>query len=59
MDFYDGIFAHRATCLMVDRNDIKVLNLILSGNSDDARETDPSKAETRKIGAHEEAVYVE
>ena len=43
LDFYAGFCAHRATCLKADGKDIKVLNLILSGNSDDASETDPSK----------------
>ncbi len=43
LDFYAGFRAHRATCLKADGKDIKVLNLIISGNPDDARETDPSK----------------
>jgi hypothetical protein len=43
LDFYAVFCAHRATCLKADGNDIKVLNLILSGNSDGASETDPSK----------------
>jgi hypothetical protein len=43
LDFYAGFCAHRATCLKADGKDIRVLNLILSGNSDGASETDPSK----------------
>ena len=43
LDFYAGFCAHRASCLKADGKDIKVLNLILSGNSDGASETDPSK----------------
>ena len=43
LHFYAVFCAHRATCLKADGNDIKVLNLILSGNSDGASETDPSK----------------
>jgi len=43
LDFYAGFCAHRATCLKADGTDIRVLNLILSGNSDAACETDPSK----------------
>src|ERR1700676_2380719 len=43
LDFYAGFCAHRATCLKADGKDIKVLNLILSGNSDGASEADPSK----------------
>jgi hypothetical protein len=43
LDFYAVFCAHRATCLKADGNDIKVLNLILSGSSDGASETDPSK----------------
>jgi hypothetical protein len=43
LDFYAGFCAHRATCLKADGKDIKVLHLILSGNSDGASETDPSK----------------
>jgi hypothetical protein len=43
LDFYAVFCAHRATCLKADGNDIEVLNLILSGNSDGASETDPSK----------------
>jgi hypothetical protein len=38
LDFYAGFCAHRATCLKADGKDIKVLNLILSGNSDGASE---------------------
>ena len=34
LDFYAGFCAHRATCLKADGKDIKVLNLILSGDSD-------------------------
>jgi hypothetical protein len=43
LDFYAVFCAHRATCLKADGNDIKVLNLILSGSSDCAGETDSSK----------------
>ena len=43
LDFYAVFYAHRATCLKADENDIKALNLILSGNSDGDSETDPSK----------------
>ena len=43
LDFYTGFCAHRATCLKADGKDIKVLNLILRGNSDGEHETDPSK----------------
>jgi hypothetical protein len=43
LDFYAVFCANRVTCLKADGNDIKVLNLILSGNSDGASETDPSK----------------
>jgi hypothetical protein len=43
LDFYVGFCAHRATCLKADGNDIKILNLILSSNSDGVNETDPSK----------------
>ena len=43
LDFYAGFCAHRATCLKADGKDIRVLNLILSGNSDGTSETDPSK----------------
>jgi hypothetical protein len=43
LDFYAGFCAHRATCLKADGKDIKVLNLMLSGNSDGASETDASK----------------
>jgi hypothetical protein len=32
LDFYSGFCAHRATCLKADGKDIKVLNLILSGD---------------------------
>ena len=32
--FYAGFCAHQATCLKADGKDIKVLNLILSGDSD-------------------------
>ena len=35
LDFYAGFCAHRATCLKADGKDIKVLNLILSGDSDE------------------------
>jgi hypothetical protein len=45
LDFYAGFCAHRATCLKADGRDIRVLNLILSGNSDGASETDPLKSE--------------
>jgi hypothetical protein len=34
LDFYNGFCAHRATCLKADGKDIKVLNLIFSGDSD-------------------------
>src|SRR6201981_166363 len=34
LDFYAVFCAHRATCLKADGKDIKVLNMILSGNSD-------------------------
>ncbi len=34
LDFYAGFCAHRATCLKADGKDIKVLNLILSGDSE-------------------------
>ena len=34
LDFYARFCAHRATCLKADGKDIKVLNLILSGDSD-------------------------
>jgi hypothetical protein len=34
LDFYAGFCAHRATCLKADGKDIKVLNLILGGDSD-------------------------
>src|ERR1700719_617364 len=37
LDFYAGFCAHRATCLKADGKDIKVLNLILSGDSDGCR----------------------
>ena len=47
LDFYAGFCAHRATCLKADGKDIKVLNLILSGNSDGASETSPSKENRR------------
>src|ERR1700719_455633 len=43
LDFTLCFCAHRATCLKADGKDIKVLNLILSGNSDGASETGPSK----------------
>jgi hypothetical protein len=43
LDFYAGFCAHRATCLKADGKDIKVLNLILGGDSDGASGTDPSK----------------
>ena len=43
LDFYAVFCANRATCLKADGKDIKVLNLILSGNSDGASETDLSK----------------
>jgi hypothetical protein len=43
LDFYAGFCAHRATCLKADGKDIKVLNLILSGDSDGASGRDPSK----------------
>jgi hypothetical protein len=51
LELYAGFCAHRATCLKADGKDIKVLNLILSGNSDGASETDPStdlKPENRR-----------
>ena len=35
LDFYAGFCAHRAMCLKADGKDIKVLNLILSGDSDE------------------------
>jgi hypothetical protein len=34
LDFYNGFCAHRATCLKADGKDVKVLNLIFSGDSD-------------------------
>ena len=34
LDFYAGFCALRATCLKADGEDIKALNLILSGDSD-------------------------
>ena len=34
LDFYAGFCGHRAACLKADGEDIKVLNLILSGDSD-------------------------
>jgi hypothetical protein len=34
LDFYAEFCAHRATCLKADGKDIKVLKLILSGDSD-------------------------
>ena len=43
LDFYAVFCAHRETCLKADGKDISVLNLIFSGNSDGASETDPSK----------------
>jgi hypothetical protein len=43
LDFYAAFCAHPATCFKADGNDIKVLNLIFSGNSDEASETDPQK----------------
>jgi hypothetical protein len=43
LDFYSGFCAHRATCLKADGKDIKVLNLILSGDSDRENETVSSK----------------
>src|SRR3984893_19315411 len=43
LDFYAGFCAHRATCLKADGKDIKLLNLILSSDSDAVDETDPSK----------------
>jgi hypothetical protein len=43
LDFYAAFCAHRATCLKADGKEIKVLNLILSGDSDGTNETDPSK----------------
>jgi hypothetical protein len=43
LDFYAGFCAHRATYLKADGKDIRVLNLILSGNSDGASKADPSK----------------
>jgi hypothetical protein len=39
LDFYAVFCAHRATCLKADGNDIKALNLILSGSSNGASET--------------------
>jgi hypothetical protein len=36
LDFYAGFGAHGATCLNADGEDIKVLNLILSSDSDGA-----------------------
>jgi hypothetical protein len=42
LDFYSGFCAHRATCLKADGKDIKVLNLMLIGNSGVENETDPS-----------------
>ena len=41
--FYAGFCAHRATCLKADGKDIKVLNLILSGNSDGPSDLKPEK----------------
>jgi hypothetical protein len=35
LDFYAAFCANRATCLKADGNDIKVLNLILSGDSNE------------------------
>ena len=35
LDFYAGFCAHRAMCFKADGKDIKVLNLILSGDSDE------------------------
>src|ERR1700726_915462 len=43
LDFFAGFCAQRATFLKADGKDIKVLNLILSDNSDSASETDPAK----------------
>jgi hypothetical protein len=42
LDFYAGSCAHRATCLKADGKEIKLLNLILSGNPDGVSETIPS-----------------
>jgi hypothetical protein len=42
LDFYTGFCAHRATCLKAEGKDIKVLNLILIGDSNAENETGPS-----------------
>jgi hypothetical protein len=49
LDFYAGFCARRATCLKADGKDIKVLNLILSGNSDGASECPIKKNGARHL----------